>query len=390
MALSMLNNSDRQLIMEVRELASTQIAERGNHLDLIGDKEPDWVIPTLLAERNLLAPTLPNSYGGRGLSVMATAAVIEELAVGCAGAAAIVVTNCYALTPIVVAGSKYLQEQFLPMITQKKPHLASSVINDVASDFEADRTGSIPEDITRISTTISQQGNQVVINGNKDYIFNGAMADYMVVLARSIDSRHKSRLQFVVIPADTSGIHIVKPVLKIGMRSAHTVRLQYDNVTVPENYRIGRPGGGYFLLLQTFDRNLALVGAIGVGIARAAYELVRDLARQKDILGKNTTADYYFATVLADMSAHINAARLSVARAAYQIDQEGNYSRVSTMAKLYATQVAQQVTSQAVDLVGRMGFMVGHPAEKYLRDAQMLSMVAGSDYLHRKTVADQL
>lgn len=390
MALSMLNNSDRQLIMEVRELASTQIAERGNHLDLIGDKEPDWVIPTLLAERNLLAPTLPNSYGGRGLSVMATAAVIEELAVGCAGAAAIVVTNCYALTPIVVAGSKYLQEQFLPMITQKKPHLASSVINDVASDFEADRTGSIPEDITRISTTISQQGNRVVINGNKDYIFNGAMADYMVVLARSIDSRHKSRLQFVVIPADTSGIHIVKPVLKIGMRSAHTVRLQYDNVTVPENYRIGRPGGGYFLLLQTFDRNLALVGAIGVGIARAAYELVRDLARQKDILGKNTTADYYFATVLADMSAHINAARLSVARAAYQIDQEGNYSRVSTMAKLYATQVAQQVTSQAVDLVGRMGFMVGHPAEKYLRDAQMLSMVAGSDYLHRKTVADQL
>lgn len=389
MALSMLNDSDRQLIMEVRELASTHIAERGNHLDIIGDKEPDWVIPTLLAERNLLAPTLPNNYGGRGLSVMATATIIEELAVGCAGAAAIVVTNCYALTPIVVAGSKYLQEQFLPLITQKEPHLASSVINDVASELE-DRPESIPEDITRISTTISQQGNQVVINGNKDYIFNGAMADYMVVLARSIDSRHKSRLQFVVIPANTSGVHIVKPVLKIGMRSAHTVRLQYDHVTVPENYRIGRPGGGYFLLLQTFDRNLALVGAIGVGIARSAFELVRDLARQKDILGKNTTANYYFATALADMSAYINAARLSVARAAYQIDQEGNYSRVSAMAKLYATQVAQQVTSQAVDLVGRMGLVVGHPAEKYLRDAQMLSMVAGSDYLHRKTVADQL
>jgi alkylation response protein AidB-like acyl-CoA dehydrogenase len=126
MALSMLSDSDRQLIMEVRELASTQIAERGNHLDLIGDKEPDWVIPTLLAERNILAPTLPNTYGGRGLSVMATAAIIEELAVGCAGAAAIVVTNCYALTPIVEAGSKYLQDQFLPLITQKEPHLASS------------------------------------------------------------------------------------------------------------------------------------------------------------------------------------------------------------------------------------------------------------------------
>lgn len=390
MALSVLSDSDRQLIMEVRELASTHIAEQGTHLDLIGDKEPDWVIPKLLAERNLLAPTIPKSYGGRGLSMMAAAAVIEELAVGCAGAAAIVVANSYALTPILVAGRKHLQDKFLPMITQKEPHLASPVINDVASEYDVDRTGPVPEDITRISTTIRLQGDQAIINGSKDYILNGAMADFMVLLARNIDSRHKSRLQFVVIPAKTPGIHIVEPVLKIGMRSAHTVRLQYDNVVVPEDYRIGRPGGGYFLLLQTFDRNLALVGAIGVGIARSAYELVRDLARQKNLLGKNTNANYYFAAALADMSAHINAARLSVARAAYQIDQEGNYSRVSTMAKLYATQAAQQVTSRAVDLVGRMGFLVGHPVEKYLRDAQMLSMIAGSDYLHRKTVADQL
>ena len=87
MALYFLSDSDRELVMEVRELASTQIAQRGNYLDMIGDQEPDWVIPALLAERNLLAPTIPESYGGRGLSMMATAAVIEELAAGCAGAA---------------------------------------------------------------------------------------------------------------------------------------------------------------------------------------------------------------------------------------------------------------------------------------------------------------
>lgn len=390
MALSLLSDSDRELVREVRELASTQIAQRGYYLDMIGDKEPDWVIPALLAERNLLAPTIPKSYGGRGLSMMATAAVVEELAAGCAGAAAIVVANNYALTPLLVAGSKSLQEKFLPLMTQKEPHLASPVINDVASETDLKQKGPIPEDITRISTTIHLEGNQAVINGSKDYILNGAMADFMVLLARDSDSRRKSRLQFVVVPANTPGITVVEPVMKIGMRSAHTVRLQFKNVAVPEEYRLGRPGGGYFLLLQTFDRNLALVGAIGVGIARAAYELVRNLAREKDLLGKNTTANAYFATALADMSAHIDAARLSVARAAYHIDQEGNYSRTSTMAKLYATQVAQQVTSQAVDLVGRMGFLVGHPAEKFLRDAQMLSIIAGSDYLHRQTVADQL
>lgn len=376
--------------MEVRELASTLIAERGAQLDVTGDRDPDTVIPGLLAERNLLAPNIPVQYGGRGLPMAATAAIIEELAVGCAGAAAIVVANSYAITPILVAGSKSIQEQFLPVLTLAQPHLAAPAINDMTGDYNMEPAEPIPEDITRISTTARLDGDNVIINGTKDYIFNGALADFMVLLARSGDSRHKSRLQFVVAPAATPGINIVEPVEKIGMRSCHTVRLQFNDVTVPETYRIGRPGGGYFLLLQTFDRNLTLIGAIGVGIARAAYQLALEVARRENLLGGNSWSNYYFAAALADMSAQIDAARLSVLRAAYHIDREENYSRVATMAKLYATQVAQQVTSKAVELVGRVGFLVGHPAEKYLRDAQMLSMIAGSDYLHRKTLADQL
>lgn len=390
MALSVFSENESHLIMEVRELASTQIAERGAYLDMAGDREPDRVIPKLLAERNLLAPTIPVNYGGRGLSMMATAAAIEELAVGCAGAAAIVVANNYAITPILVAGSKSLREEFLPPMTYREPHLACPAINDMTNDYDLNQTESTREDITRISTTATSEGGQVVINGTKDYIFNGALADFMVLLARSVDSRHKSRLQFVVIPASSSGIHIVEPVEKIGMRSAHTVRLNFDNVAIPGEYRIGRPGGGYFLLLQTFDRNLALVGAIGVGIARAAYQLVREIVHRENLLGGTSSSHYLFASELADMSAHIDAARLAVSRAAYYIDRDENYSRVAAMAKLYATQVAQKVTSTAVDLVGRTGFLVGHPVEKYLRDAQMLSMIAGSDYLHRKTLADQL
>lgn len=390
MALTVFSESENQLIMEVRELASDRIAKQGAHLDMVGDREPDWVIPALLAERNLLAPNIPERFGGRGLSMAATAAVIEELAVGCAGAAAIVVVNNYALTPILAAGSPALQEEFLPPMTWKEPHLASSAISDMTRDFNLDQTEQTREDITRISTTARREDEQMVIKGTKDYVFNGALADFMVLLVRSVDSRHKSRLQFILVPSRTPGIQILEPVEKVGMRSLHTVRANFDNVAVPNRYRIGRPGGGYFLLLQTFDRNLSLVGAIGVGIARAAYQLAREAARQENLLGGNTSAHYFFALALADMSVQIDAARLAVARAAHYIDRDENYSRVAAMAKLYATQVAQQVTSSAVGLVGRMGFLVGHPAEKYLRDAQMLSIIAGSDYLHRKILAEQL
>ncbi len=385
-----LSHEDNQLIRQVHELATSKIAERGAYLDTVGDDKVDWQIPELLAKKNLLAPTVPAEYGGRGLGMVATTQIIEELAIGCAGAAAIVVMNTYALTPVLITGSENMKKEFLPNLCSDRPHLACTAISETTPENDMERSERLHEDVTRITTTAALEGDRIIINGTKDFIMNGAAADFVVVLARSKESKQKSHLQMYLVPTQTPGIENVRVLNKIGMRSCHTVQMRFTDVSIPLDYRIGRPGGGYFLLTQTFDRNLPLIGAAGVGIARGAYELALEVARSNKMLNRESATNKFVLSALADMSTEIDAARLAVMRAAYFIDIDENYSRVAYMAKLYATQVAQKVTFQAVDIIGRMGYTVGHPAEKYLRDAQMLSMIAGSEYLQKRVLSEQL
>lgn len=385
-----LSKEDNQLIRQAHELAVSKIAERGAYLDTIGDDKVDWQIPQLLAKMNLLAPTIPAEYGGRGLGMLATSHIIEELAVGCAGAAAMVVMNVYALTPVLIAGSEELKREFLPALCMERPHLACTAISETMPEFDLDRREKPHEEITRISTTAALTEDGIVINGSKDFVMNGAAADFAVVFARSKESKQKSQLQMHLVPTKTPGVEIGRALNKIGMRSCHTAQMNFNEVSIPHEYKIGRAGGGYFLLTQTFDRNLPLIGATGVGIARGIYELAVNVARNNQMLNRESPMNKHVTAALAEMSTEIDAARLAVMRAAYFVDIDENYSRVAYMAKLYATQVAQRVAFQAVDIIGRMGFTVGHPAEKYLRDAQMLSMIAGSEYLQKRVLSEQL
>jgi len=390
MAAFTLSKEENLLVRQVHELAVTKIAERGAYLDTIGDDKVDWHIPQMLAKMNILAPTVPAEYGGRGLGMLATCHIIEELAAGCAGAAAIAAMNVYALTPVLIAGSEELKREFLPALCMERPHLACTAISETMPEFDLDRREKPHEEVTRISTTAAPDGDRMIINGSKDFVMNGAAADFAVVFARSKASKHKSQLQMLLVPTKTPGVEIGRALNKIGMRSCHTALMNFNNVSIPLDYQIGRPGGGYFLLTQTFDRNLPLIGAVGVGIARSAYELAVSVARSNKLLNRESPMNKYVTSALAEMCTIIDAAWLTVMRAAYFVDIDENYSRVAYMAKLYATQVAQQVASQAVDIIGRMGFTAGHPAEKYLRDAQILSMIAGSEFLHKRVLSEQL
>ncbi|MEA1960335.1 MAG: acyl-CoA dehydrogenase family protein [Bacillota bacterium] len=390
MATFTLNKEEYQLVKQVQTLATNEIAERAQFLDTIGDETVDHVIPEVLAKTNLLFPTVPTEYGGRGLSMVAAASVIEELAVGDAGTAAIVVMNSYALTPVMIGGTKKVKDEFLPHLCTDRPHLICSAISETNTGYDLDRIDSPREDITRIATTAQKVDNKIYLNGKKDFVMNGGAADFIVVFARSTESKQKADLQMYLVPADVPGVEIVEILNKMGMRSCHTAKMVFNNVEIPMDYRVGGKGSGYLLMLQTFDRNLPLIGAIGVGIARGAYEQALEVATSNEMLNRGSVSSRLIATNLAEMSTLIDAARLSVLRAAYFIDIDENYSRVATMAKLYATRIAKQVCDQAVDVIGRLGFIAGHPIEKYVRDAQMLSIIAGSEGLHRHVLAQQL
>lgn len=390
MASFTLSKDEYKLVKLAHELATSEIAERANYLDTASEEKVDLVIPEILAKHNLLFPTVPVEYGGRGLSMAATSSIIEELAVGDAGTAATVVMNLYALTPLMIAGSKKIKDEFLPNLCSTRPRLACSAISETHTGYDMDRIESPREDMTRISTTAFAENGKIYVNGRKDFVMNGAAAEFITLFARSKESNRKSHLQMYLVPAKTPGVEASKVLNKMGMRSCHTVQLDFNNVEIPCEYEIGGRGGGYLLLLQTFDRNLPLIGAIAVGIAKGAYELALEAARSNEMVNPHSTANRFIGSTLADMTMLIDAARLAVMRASYFIDLDENYSRVANMAKLYATQVAKQVTSQAVDVIGRLGFIAGHPIEKYLRDSQMLSIIAGSDGLHNHVLAQQL
>lgn len=385
-----LSKEENQLILDVHELSISKIAERGAYLDRIGDDKVDWKIPECLAKMNLLAPIVPKGYGGRGMSMMATTSIIEEIALGCAGAAAVVVMNMYALTPLLIYGSEKLKQQFLPDLCMERPHLASLAISEIMPEYDLERSSRPREDITSITTTAELKNDQIVLNGTKDFVMNGAASDFVVVLARSKESKQKSHLQMYVVPGKTPGVETGRVLNKVGMRSSHTVQLGFRDASIPVEYRIGRTGGGYFLLTQMYDRNMPLIAAIGVGVARAAYEFTLQVARTNKMLNRNSNLNQYVSSTLVEMSTEIDAARLAVMRASYYIDMDDNYSRAAYMSKLYATKVAQRTTFQAVDIIGRLGFTVGHPAEKFLRDAQMLSAVAGSEHLHKQVLSQQI
>lgn len=390
MAAFTLSKEENQLIGDVHELSISKIAERGAYLDRIGDDKVDWKIPEYLSKMNLLAPIVPKEYGGRGLSMIATTAIIEEIALGCAGAAAIVVMNMYALTPLLIAGSDQLKEQFLPGLCVQRPHLACLAISEITPEHDLERSSRPREDITRITTTAELNDDQISLNGTKDFVMNGGASDFVAVLARSKESKQKSHLQMYVVPGRAPGLETGRVLNKVGMRSSHTVQLAFRDVRIPLEYRIGRDGSGYFILTQIFDRNMPLVAAIAVGIARAAYELTLNVVRTNRMLNRNSTVNQYVSSTLVEMSTEIDAARLAVMRAAHYVDIDDNYSRAAYMSKIYATRVAQWTTFQAVEIIGRLGFTVGHPAEKYLRDAQMLSAIAGSEHLHKQVVSQQI
>jgi alkylation response protein AidB-like acyl-CoA dehydrogenase len=283
MAAFTLSKEENQLIREVHELSSAKSLNAELTWIASWDDKVDWKIPEYLAKMNLLAPIVPKEYGGRELSMMAATSIIEEIALGCAGAAAIVVMNMYALTPLLIAGSDALKEQFLPDLCKSRPHLACLAISEITPEHDLDRSSRPREDITRITTTAEAQDGQITLNGIKDFVMNGGASDFVAVLARSKESKQKSHLQMYLVPGRTPGLETNRVLNKVGMRSSHTVQLAFRDVRIPLEYRIGRDGSGLFSVHPDFDRNMPLVAAIGVGIARCVRINLAGGAHQPDV-----------------------------------------------------------------------------------------------------------
>jgi alkylation response protein AidB-like acyl-CoA dehydrogenase len=304
--------------------------------------------------------------------------VVEEIAAGCAGLAACIVGVMHAITPILIAGTEKQKRTYLSPLTKGQPVLASFALTEPYGG----------SDLTSLKTSAKKLDKDYVLNGTKDYIVNGAVAELVTACAQVRPEYGRGGLQFFLVPGKDIKVSRVRN--KMGIRYANTAQIIFDNTLVKEENVLGQDGSGYLLLTQTLDYGRALVGAVEVGIARAAYDLALKYAREREQFGRPIFANQGISFPLVEMATIIDAARLLVWRACWLMDQNDDYSKESSMAKVFASEMAQKVTSKAIDIMGATGYSSDGLLSMYYRDAKVGSIVEGTNNIQKMTIASLL
>ncbi len=360
----------------VQKIASEQIAPLALKMDQ-ADSKFDWHFINLLAEHNLIAPIIPLENGGQGLSYLTLALLIEEIAAACAGLAATMVGTMHAILPIIIAGTKQQKETFLPLLTGKEAALASFALTEPHGG----------SDIENLHTSADYKNKTIILNGIKDYVINGAIASFVTICANSNPVAKRS-FQFFIVPSAKIKVNQIRNTM--GIKYANTAQISFDNIELGNESAIGDRDSGYLLLSHTLDIGRTLIAAIEVGIARAAYQLVINYARERQQFGRAIYSNQGVSFPITTMATSIEAARLMVWRACDLIDKEEDFTLASSMAKMYASEVAQSVTTNAIDIIGAAAYDTNHIANVYFRDAKVCSIVGGTNNIQKMIISSLL
>ncbi|NIM20542.1 MAG: acyl-CoA dehydrogenase [Candidatus Latescibacteria bacterium] len=342
-------------------------------------KEFPWDVMQKAFEAGFLSCTIPEEYGGGGLSALDTAIVSEELVMGCPGMFTTIMVNSLAFTPIILFGTHEQKQKFLTPFT-KEMGLAAFCLTEREAGSDAGK----------VITAAEKVGSEYVINGEKCFISNGGVAKLYVVFANTARAKGSRGMAAFIVPADTPGIQIGKEEDKMGQRASNTTELFFDDVRVSAENLLAKEGMGFVVAMKTLDKARASVGAAGVGVARAAYEYALEYAKTRQQFGKPIASFQHIAFKLADIATEIDAARFLVWHAAWLIDNGAKGAKESAMAKAYASDVAMRTTVDAVQILGGYGYMKDYPVEKLMRDAKLLQIYEGTNEIQRLVIAHEI
>lgn len=330
-------------------------------------------------EAGFLSIKVPEEYGGVGLSDLDTVIISEELAAGCAGMYTTMMVNSLAHTPIIIFGNDEQKKRFLTPQTEKMSFAAFCLTErEAGSDASAQKTKA------------EKVGSEYIINGSKCFISNGGIASLYVVFANSRPDRGIRGISAFVVPRETPGVIIGKEEDKMGHRASNTVELIFEDVRIPVENLLGKEGMGFIIAMKTLDKTRAPVGAVGVGVARAAMEYAVEYARTRVQFGKPIALFQHTSFQIAQMATEINAARWLVWNAAWLHDEGLPSGKESSMAKFYGSDVAMKITTEALQILGGYGYMKDYPMEKLMRDAKLLQIYEGTNEIQRAIIAREI
>jgi len=336
-----------------------------------------WDVVKVMAESDIYGVYIPEEYGGFGGGVMEMCIATEELSKVCGGIALAFAASALGAYPILLFGSDEQKKKYLPDIAAGKK-LAAFALTEANAGSDAGA----------IETRAELDGDEYVLNGTKQWITNGGEAETYTVLARTSKGTGIRGMSCLIVEKDTPGFTFGKKEDKMGIRGSATRELVFQDCRVPrENVLGGREGTGFVIAMRTFDKSRPGVAAQAVGIAQGAFEEAAKYARHREQFGQPVGSFQAVQFMLADMATQIEAARALVYQTARSVDAgEKDIAKISAMAKVFASDVAMKVTTDAVQILGGYGYMKEYPVEKMMRDAKITQIYEGTNQIQRSII----
>jgi len=367
---------EQKMIKELsRQIAEEKIRPHAQEYD--EKEEFPWDMVKVMAESDLCGIYIPQEYGGMGGGALELCICVEELSRACGGTALVLAATALGTYPILLFGSEEQKKKYLPDIAKGKKLSAFALTEAQAGS-----------DASAIQTTARKEGDHYVLNGVKQWITNGGEADIYSVIAVTDRKKGARGISAFIVEKGTPGFEFGKKEKKLGIRASATRELIFTDCKIPKENILGREGMGFIVAMKTFDNSRPGVAAQAVGIAQGAIDLALDYAKQRVQFGKSIASFQAIQFMLADMSTQVEAARALVYSVARMIDAGvKNVSRPSAMAKLFASDVAMKVTTDAVQIYGGYGYMRDYPIEKFMRDAKITQIYEGTNQIQREVIA---
>jgi alkylation response protein AidB-like acyl-CoA dehydrogenase len=377
--MSYLFTEEQKMIRDLaRQIADERIRPVAAEYD---EKEQfPWPVLKVIAESDLSGIYIEEKYGGTGGGVTELCIATEEFSKACGGIAVSYAASALGAYPIILYGTEEQKQRYIPDIASGKKLTAFGLTEAGAGS-----------DAGAVSTTAKKEGDYYILNGVKQWITNGGEAEIYTVIAMTDKTKGSRGTSAFIIEKGTPGFEFGKKEKKLGIRSSATRELVFTNCKIHKDNLIGREGMGFIVAMKTFDKSRPGIGAQAVGIAQGALDHALRYAKERIQFGKPVSSFQGVQFMLADMGTKIEAARALVYHAAGLIDSGAkDISKLSAMSKLYASDVAMEVTTNAVQVFGGYGYMRDYPVEKYMRDAKITQIYEGTNQIQRSVIASEL
>jgi alkylation response protein AidB-like acyl-CoA dehydrogenase len=358
-----------------RQIAEEKIKPVRAKYDETGDFP--WDIVEVFAKADLFGIGIEEKYGGIGGGTMEIVIAVEELSKACGGITLALAGTFLGVTPIVLFGNEEQKQKYLPRVASGKSLTAFALTEPEAGS-----------DAGGIKTTAIKDGDYYILNGTKQWITNGGEAEIYTVIALTDKTRGARGASAFIVEKGTPGFNFGKKENKMGIRASATRELIFTDCKVPKENLLAREGMGFMVAMKTLDYSRPGVAAQALGIAAGALEEAINYARQRRQFGRPICSFQGIQFMLADMATQVEAARALVYQAARYIQSGAkDVSKISAMCKLFASDTAVKVTTDAVQIFGGYGYMKEYPVEKMMRDAKITQIYEGTNQIQREVIA---